>query len=120
MKKMLFLDDIRNPIDIYKDLNNEDFIIVRSFSEAVEYIIKNDFPDFISFDHDLGFSIEFSESKTGYDFAKFLSDYIIDNNIDISKFKFKVHSANPVGAKNIECLMNNLIKYINEGSLSKN
>jgi hypothetical protein len=46
--------------------------------------------------------------KTGYDLAKFIVDFVIDNNSDLSNFKFNVHSANPIGAKNIRTLLNNL------------
>ena len=49
--------------------------------------------DFISFDHDLG------EKKSGYDIAK----YIVEEHIPIGAFA--VHSANPVGAKNIRELL---------------
>lgn len=49
--------------------------------------------DVISLDHDLG------EEKSGYDIAK----YIVEEQIPIGAFA--VHSANPVGAKNIRELL---------------
>lgn len=47
----------------------------------------------IDFDHDLGIG------KTGYDLAK----YIVENNIHLEFFR--VHSMNPVGARNISELL---------------
>ena len=46
--------------------------------------------------------------KTGYDCAKWLVDYCLDN--DILMPHFTVHSANPEGAANILHLLNNLQK----------
>ena len=99
----LFLDDIRYPH--WVGLVDEEWIIARSFEEAVELILKNGFPSEISFDHDLGEE----DAKTGYDLAKWIVDYDIDHggtkmSVD---FKFNVHSANPVGAENIRCLLMN-------------
>ena len=45
--KKLYLDDIRNPV-------NDNYIIVRSYHEAVQYIKNNNIPNYISFAHDLG------------------------------------------------------------------
>jgi hypothetical protein len=55
----LFLDDERFPI-------GDNWEIVRSYEEAVEFVLNNGLPRFVSFDHDLG------TEKTGYDFAKWL------------------------------------------------
>jgi len=116
----LFLDDIRNPKDIYKDNNNWDWIIVRTYEEFVNYIKENGIPDFISFDHDLADEhyIEYFKSeeekrefdynkikeKTGYDCAKWL----IENGYEIKKYA--VHSFNPVGKENILNYLKNQIK----------
>lgn len=87
----LFLDDLRT--------TPEGFFRVFNFSEFVNYITKNGVPEVISFDHDLG------EEKTGYDCAKFLVNYCLDN--DIPHINFIVHSQNPIGKENIEYLLNN-------------
>jgi hypothetical protein len=105
----LFLDDIRFPESVKLVGPKSKVIICRSFDDAVWSINNYGMPDFISFDHDLG------EGKTGYDFAKWLGDYIMDNNMKIdSWFTYQVHSANPVGAKNIDEYMKNLIKNFGE------
>jgi len=58
----LYLDDIRTP-------KEESFIVVRSYDEAVLFLLNNDFPDYISFDHDLGIEPGVKE-LTGYDLVK--------------------------------------------------
>jgi len=103
----MYLDDIRIPSD-------PSFIIVRSFSEAVSFVMKNGVPSFISFDHDLGMK-DGELLETGYDFAKWLVENDLNGVIKIPEdFSFNVHSANPVGAKNIESYINNYIKFKKE------
>ena len=115
----LFIDDIRVPSDV--GLKNEEWTIVRTYDQAttmISYFIIDE----ISFDHDLAdFSDVDQKELTGYDVAKFMVDRdqeIVDRgkrSIDFQKiqkhFKFNVHSANPVGKKNIESLLNNYIKH---------
>lgn len=106
----LYLDDIRTPEAI-------DFVIVRSFEEAKDFVLNFGLPDFISFDHDLGMitvcksiTTKNYEAKTGYDFAKWLVESDLDGIINIpNTFTFNVHSANPVGAKNIKSLLDNYL-----------
>lgn len=95
--KKLYLDDIRTPPD-------STWIKVESYEEFIAYIQIEGLPDIISFDHDLGYGTE--EEKTGYDCAKWLINYILDNNIN-QKINYVVHSANPIGRDNIIYLLNN-------------
>lgn len=90
----LYLDDLR--------CTPENFHRVYDYDEFVLFVNSHGFPDFISFDHDLGLG------KTGYDCAKFLVDYCLDNGV--STINFTVHSQNPVGKENIEKLLNNFNK----------
>ena len=90
----LYLDDLRS--------TPENFKRVYDYDEFVNFINKNGVPEFISFDHDLG------EGKTGFDCAKFLVDYCLDNRI--TKINFHVHSQNLVGKENIEKLLENFNK----------
>lgn len=89
----LFLDDERFP-----PTNGYDWIVVRSFDEAVHYVTRYGLTDYASFDHDLG------EGGSGYDFIKWLVEYDLDNNQSIipKNFTYYVHSQNPVGAANIK------------------
>lgn len=98
MTYRLFLDDIHPVEKFYKDGT---WVIVRNVKEAVRVVEKNGAPDFVSFDHDLG-----EMSDTGKDFANYLVNADMDGRIDLlDSFDFKVHSANPIGAKNIASLM---------------
>jgi len=108
----MFIDDERFPV-------NDDFVIVRSVLEAKEEINKRGVPSFISFDHDLGDNV-----PTGFDLAKWLVEKDLDSNgafLD-KDFSFYVHSANPVGKKNIEGLLEQYlsIRKINDINLKTN
>jgi hypothetical protein len=116
-KRLLFLDDIRYPIEAYHYTKQDiflrkDWYIVRNYEQFVNWILESGLPEIISFDHDLGDehyldqnSQEFVE-KTGYDCAKWLVEYCMDNNADLPKFY--CHSMNPVGKENIESLFKKL------------
>jgi hypothetical protein len=112
--KYLFLDDERMPRDVTWVLIGgvgswgADWQIVRSLQEAKEWVLKNGFPDVVSFDHDLG-TAHYTDGNTGYDFAKFLIEYDMDTNSMPENFSFTVHSKNPIGSENIRTLMNNYI-----------
>ena len=109
---LLFLDDIRNPIDclgfkhtiIDKGIYLRDWEIVRSHAEFVAWIEINGLPDLISFDHDLGLT-ELPECKeqNGLTCAKWLVNYCLDNELPLPECV--VHSQNPVGRENIEGLL---------------
>jgi hypothetical protein len=43
--------------------------------------------------------------KTGYDSVKWLTDFCMDNNLELPRFL--VHSQNPVGKENIEKFLEN-------------
>lgn len=97
MTYKLFIDDEREPV-------NSDWIVVRSFDEAVEAVRINGFPMYVSFDHDLGENIE-----TGYDFAKWLIEQDMDFEwwFHENSFGWNVHSQNPIGKENINSLLKN-------------
>lgn len=115
-KRLLFLDDIRYPIEAYHYTKQviflrKDWHIVRNYELFINRILEKGLPEMISFDHDLADehylepdSQEFVE-KTGYDCAKWLVEYCMDNDADLPKFY--CHSMNPVGKQNIESLLKN-------------
>lgn len=87
--------------------------IARSTDAAKEYIEKwynrYGFPNFISFDHDLG------ENDTSMFFIHWMINRVLDGDMILPKdFTFNVHSANPVGKKNIEGLMNSFLKSLDK------
>lgn len=111
MKTLLWLDDIRDPkVSDWLMMYAPDFVYegkvlwVKNYNEFIDWILDNGLPDKISFDHDLG------EVKSGFDCAKWLVDYCIDNQKQIPNFV--VHSANPVGSENIRYLLINASKHI--------
>lgn len=99
----LFLDDERYPV-------NDSMVIARSFDEAVELVMRNGMPVFISFDHDLG-----PDMKTGFDFVKWMVEAIQDGRIDLPDyFGYSVHSQNPIGKKNIIGLLDPFLEFIRD------
>ncbi|MCC9019468.1 hypothetical protein LNQ34_16970 [Flavobacterium sp. F-126] len=54
MTYKLFLDDIRNVNMVYKNLTNNDFVVVRNFNDFKNTVIEKGLPELISFDNDLG------------------------------------------------------------------
>jgi len=137
--KKLFLDDIRIPKDaiglVPSNMNKfyweNDWDVVRSYDEFCGYIKKYGLPDFVSFDHDLAddhYNDLFSDEnwknndsdivlkydeykeKTGYECAKWLVDWCLENNSKLPDYI--VHSANPVGKKNIESYLTNAKNHL--------
>ncbi len=96
----LFLDDIRDPPE-------GEWIVVRSYLDAIDYVTANGVPQICSFDHDLGIG------PTGYDFVKYICEIDMDRDGTFipKDFSFVVHSANPVGKNNIEQYLTNYLKY---------
>lgn len=93
----IFVDDIRIPLD-------EEWTIIKSYPDFIYFIENHNFDSIqeISLDHDLG--LNENEEKTGYDIAKWLVNYSINNHTILPIVK--VHSANPVGSNNIISLIN--------------
>ena len=102
MKYKLFIDDERYPV-------KPDWFIARNSYDAIYAVKEYGLPTEIAFDHDLG------GIDTSMVFIHFLNDYMIDNNLKFpSGFKYSIHSQNPVGAKNIDVFMMNLMEYLND------
>lgn len=86
----MFIDDVRKP-------PQGEWVVVRSSNEALTYIQNNGMPAFISFDHDLG------GDDTTIVFLRKLVDVVWNGND--APPAYEVHSANPVGSKNIIAFM---------------
>ena len=97
MKKLLWLDDFRNPVDYVE--GDYDISWVKNYDQFCTFINENGLPDIICFDHDLG------EEKSGYDCAKFVVNYCQEHNLDTPSYD--IQSSNIVGKGNIRSLMNN-------------
>lgn len=106
--RKLYIDDIRNP-------KFDGFEIVRTSAEAISYMEENGCPGFISFDHDLG----------GDDTAMIVVHWMIETDLDEkglfipSSLEFHVHSANPVGARNINGLLGQYLKLRSQYEVNK-
>lgn len=107
MTYSLFIDDERHPPS--KSPIGNKWVVVRTMHEAIDYINAAGFPAFISFDHDLG-----PDQPTGYDFAKWIVERDLEDDLLPENFKFEVHSQNPVGAENIKRLLINYLKFKNK------
>ena len=107
----------------FSPFKDEKWDIVRNYNEFVEFIEENGVPDFVAFDHDLGDEhyettkvIKYDDyiEKTGYDCAKWLGEYCLDNSISYPYYY--VHSMNPVGKKNIDSYIANFRKHNKNGT----
>ena len=112
MKTLLWLDDERNPHSntwqywLFNNVINIDqyeIKWVRNYQEFKNYVVIIGMPNVICFDHDLGVA------KSGYDAAKWLTEYCMDYNYDLPIYY--IQSANPVGAANIHGLFNSFKKF---------
>lgn len=70
MKKLLWLDDFRNPADYV--VGDYEISWAKNYDDFCKFISENGLPDIICFDHDL------DEEKSGYDCAKFVVNYCQD------------------------------------------
>lgn len=117
----LFLDDIRNPVDVFSYKNNaiyvdQEWVVVRNYVEFVDEItqryMKGSLPQLVSFDHDLAKDHyedminpsynDFGE-RTGYHCARWLIDFCIDTDSPLPNWL--IHSMNPAGSANIKSLL---------------
>lgn len=98
--KKLFIDDLRNP-------PADGYVVVRTSEEANVWLAENGIPDVISFDHDLG------GDDTTISVIRFIYDLILNEKTNFPEgFTCIVHSANPVGAQNIQHDMLFLLKNL--------
>jgi hypothetical protein len=125
----LFLDDYRHPHEAFtymKDVRYFEWkwVIAKSYDNFVSIVEELGVPDFVSFDHDLadehyrndenpwsvdGVDYLSYKEKTGYECAKWLCDYCLDNKIKFPEYM--VHSWNAIGSKNIKNYIKNFKKY---------
>lgn len=105
MSYNLFIDDERFPPN-----DGKRWVIARTPWDACRIISTRGFPQFISFDHDLG--IANGDALTSISIINWFTDYVVDGILTIpSGFDYYVHSQNPIGAANIRGKMDELIKY---------
>ena len=115
------------------------FDVVRNYLEFVTYITSHGVPDYVTFDHDLAdehyavmlkeaeahskfsafvnddhggltLTFDYGSEKTGYDCAKWLVEYCVENNLKFPSYT--VHSMNPVGRERINSYIINAKKHL--------
>ena len=93
MSYYLFCDDVRFPEEVYSnyeypEFENIDWVIVRSFHEAGQYIKKNGQPILISIDYDFSKS---EDKRNGTYIANFLVNE--SRKYDVITMEIKAHSS---------------------------
>lgn len=128
MKKLLWLDDVRDPNEtiwnnwIAKNAGNpSDYKIfwVKDYVQFVSRVLENGLPHTVCFDHDLAYEhYEYTPEKefqnltwaeTGYDCAKWMTEYCKKHNLPFPNYA--VQSANPVGKQRIINLIEDFKKH---------
>ena len=122
----IFLDDNRNPIDVYEYTNRLEYKIfawkvVRSYQEFVdlftERLMNNELPRLVSFDHDLAtehyliaarnFLNEFDENSvnipTGWHALLWMINTYVEDDMKLPHIL--LHTKNPAGKKNMQSLI---------------
>jgi len=117
MKTLLWLDDYRNPHEnnwlVFSPIEQPfKTIWCKNYNEFIEEITYNGLPDAICFDNSLGDFDKDGVEKTGYDCAKWLVNYCIDNNKTLPLWNSQ--SSEPHSRENINGLLNNYKKSLNK------
>jgi hypothetical protein len=131
-KRLLWLDDVRDPFDtdtdwlVFAPFRDGEVIWVKSYEEFVGWITVNGLPDGIAFDHDLAHEhyaprehwddkyhawaeTQNFKEKTGFECAKWLVEFCLDKGLDLPAFSSQ--SANPPGRENILTLLTNFKNF---------
>lgn len=93
----------------------DQWIIARTMEQAKDYVREHGFPEYVSFDHDLG------PDSEAIEFVHWLIELDMDERekaqpntrfLFSKTFDFRVHSANPVGRQNIQGLLSNYLRFL--------
>jgi len=96
----IWLDDLR-------DAPNDSWTVARTVQDAFDLLLDNcGFVEEVSLDHDLGET----DILTGYDFVNILEGMVGTGEMRsvILPDKFSIHSANPVGRKNMQAAIDSI------------
>ena len=96
----LYVDDIRNP-------KGEGWTIARNYDDAITELSTKDYV-VLSLDHDIASYREDGREMTGYDIALWLAER--DHNGRYTPPNIFIHSANPVGEKNIQAVIDRYLR----------
>lgn len=106
----LFLDDERDPQHVHwkheVEYTHYRWVVVRTAAQFIAQLVTHGIPAFVSFDNDIqDFTGKDGKEITGYDMAKMLCYFCIDNNIKFPKVVS--HSKNVVDQPKIEAIFKN-------------
>jgi hypothetical protein len=106
MSWKLFLDDERDPV-------GDGWVVCRSLKDAVAKCDMFGLPSFVSFDHDLGHNYIIDDfENTGMGFANWIVHVCLEGKHAMPEdFDWYVHCQNPIGAENIQKLMESWKKH---------
>lgn len=101
----IYLDDVRDLPSEY--VAEGGWTVVRHPDDLIA--LYETLPDIevISFDHDLGEP----PTKTGYDVLNWIESYTVANMMCWAP-EFRIHSANPVGRKNMEAAIRSIYRMV--------
>jgi hypothetical protein len=108
MSIKLWLDDQLDNVDMPARHTPEGWIGVKTADEAIA-ILKSDDVTHISLDHDLG---DEKVVGNGYYVARWIENAAHDGIL--ARVEWAIHSANPVGRKNMEAALRNADKFWSE------
>lgn len=95
MSYVLFIDDLRDPVDVGVASHTYEIVVARDSREAIETVKQRGCPLGIHFDHDLG------GDDTSIRFINWFIQEDMQKDFIKRPFFFKIHSQNPVGRDNI-------------------
>ena len=98
----LVIDDERFP----PEFNQHSWVIARTLADVQELFAAGHYPQFISFDHDLG-----EDQPTGMDIARWICEYDMDEGVLPDNFSWYTHSQNPIGKQNIDGYLSQYLKF---------
>lgn len=101
----VWVDDLREPPRGF-------WVIARDYTTAI-LLLRTELVEVISLDHDLGVDEHGLLMLTGYDVAKFIEGEVYAGNLIAPEIQ--VHSANPVGRKNIEAAVEKIKGFAQKG-----
>lgn len=101
MTYKLFIDDER-----YPPRDGGKWYVARSMDEVKFMVSQHGWPEFMSFDHDLG-----DDTESGMDIAKWIVEQDLNGFELPHEFEFYVHSQNPIGAENIRSLLSGYLRH---------
>ena len=101
----IFIDDVRFPPD-------SSWLLVKDVASAMKCIKHNlNEVTLISFDHDLGEDVNQIPTTT-IPIATYLEELAYNGQYP-KQLKLQIHSANPVGRKNLELIFKSIQRFIN-------